>query len=171
MNALRPLLLVLAAAAMIAACSGTPAGTPGATAVEPTPVPTVAPLPGMTLSPAEGATVTLGIYSGRPDPTWGLTAVQVARLRELVAALPVANGEPPQGGLGYHGFSVSLGAGAGGPIVVAFHGTVVAQGAAAGTFWRDDTRLVERYLLETGRPSLAAVEIDTVEQALANLLP
>lgn len=45
------------------------------------------------------------IYSGRPDPTWGVSARVVKKLQKLWESLPPAGEEwkPPSGRLGYRG--------------------------------------------------------------------
>ena len=53
-------------------------------------------------------TVRLRIFSGRPNPTWELSAEQIAQLGGMVERLDRA-GAPlgyRLGGLGYHGFEV-----------------------------------------------------------------
>jgi hypothetical protein len=112
-------------------------------------------------------TVTLGIYSGRPDPTWTLTDVQVAALVGQLASLTVTNGVPPQGGLGYHGFSMLVHeAGKADRTVVAYRGAVTSPGDAPGTYRDDPQRTVEQALLQTGRSHLAATEVSVVEADL-----
>ena len=52
--------------------------------------------------------VELDIFSGRPNPVWGLTAAQVDEMGEIVRKLPLATEEPPSHpGLGYRGFVVT----------------------------------------------------------------
>jgi len=54
-------------------------------------------------------TVTLHIFSGRPDPTWELTDTQVSELTDRLARLSTTTLQKPPGmigGLGYRGFSV-----------------------------------------------------------------
>jgi hypothetical protein len=115
--------------------------------------------------------VTLGIYSGRPDPVWALTSAEADKLAALIAALPVVQGMPQEGGLGYHGFTVAITAADGSvTTVTAYAKTIAPAGAAADRFWRDDAGLVERFLLETGRPSLTAAEYAIANQALDDLL-
>jgi hypothetical protein len=147
---------------LVSACSpgsaSTPTPTPGstgATAVVPTAVASGG-------APAEEVRVALGIYSGRPDPEWVLTAAQVAVLDAEIAMLPDATGTPPAGGLGYHGFTVTRP----GSTFVAYGGTVAPPGDAARPFKQDQGRVVERLLLETGRGHLAPAEIAEVERAL-----
>ncbi len=112
-------------------------------------------------------TVTLGIYSGRPDPSWVLTEVQVAALVGQLASLPVTNGVPPQGGLGYHGFSILLHeAGQADRTVVAYRGVVTSPGDALGSYRSDPQRTVEQALLDAGRPHVAATEVSMVEADL-----
>ena len=52
--------------------------------------------------------VELDIFSGRPNPVWGLTGAQIDEMGEIVRTLPLATEEPPaQPGLGYRGFIVT----------------------------------------------------------------
>ena len=126
------------------------------------------PLAAIAASPLPTVTVTLRIYSGRPDPSWTLTDVQVAALVGQVAGLPVATGTAPQGGLGYHGFSILVQQpGQPDQTYVAFRGAVTTPGDAPGTYRADPQRTVETALLETGRSHLAAAEIAVVEANLA----
>jgi hypothetical protein len=125
------------------------------------------PLAPLAASPLPSVTVTLGIYSGRPDPSWTLTDVQVAALVGQLASLPVAIGSAPQGGLGYHGFSIVVQRpGEPDQTYVAFRGAVTSPGDASGTYRADPERAIESALLETGRPHLAAAEIAAVETDL-----
>jgi hypothetical protein len=108
---------------LVTACSPgttTPTPTPdstGATGVVPTPVASGG-------AATEEVRVVLGIYSGRPDPEWTLTAEQVAVLDAEIAALPDVNGTPPAGSLGYHGFTVTRP----GSSFVAYRGAVAPPG-------------------------------------------
>ena len=125
------------------------------------------PLAPLAASPLPSVTVTLGIYSGRPDPSWTLTDVQVAALVGQLAGLPDAVGSAPQGGLGYHGFSIVVQRpGQPDQAHVAFRGAVTSPGDAPGTYRADPQRAVESVLLETGRPHLTAAEIAVVEADL-----
>ncbi len=126
------------------------------------------PLSPLANSPLPSVTVTLGIYSGRPDPTWTLTDWQVAALVGQLASLTVTSGIAPQGGLGYHGFSILLHqAGEADQTVVAYRGDVSRSGDAAGTHQVDPQRTVESALLDTGRSHLTAAEVSMVEADLA----
>ena len=158
----------LALVAVVAACSQD--ASPG---VVPTPVPTaVAPSslaasssgPGepTPVGPADEVRVTLGIYSGRPDPTWTLAGAEAAALERAIQALPEAAGSPPEGGLGYHGFTVVRG----GSNLTAYLGTIWAGGSAPQGVRRDPERTVERLLLELGRTELTPEEIAVVERSL-----
>lgn len=135
---------------LVAACTGS--GTPAPPAD--TPLPSV--------------TVSLGIYSGRPDPSWTLTDVQVAALVGQLASLPLTYGTAPQGGLGYHGFTILVQqAGQPDQTFAAYRGTVTGSGDAPGTYRADPQRIIESALLETGRPHLSATVVSVVEAALA----
>ena len=116
------------------------------------PVPASSPKPARSLAPALIRTVALGIYSGRPDPSWVLTEAESAELDRLLGSLPSTVGEPPQGGLGYHGFMLGpADPGQGDRTLVAYRGTIADLGSGSRAYLVDVDRSVERYLLETGR--------------------
>ena len=111
--------------------------------------------------------VSLGLYSGRPDPSWTLTDAQSAELTRLLGSLPSAFGDPAEGGLGYHGFYIVPGeAGRADRTLVAYRGAVADLGSGSRPYRLDAKRTVERYLLETGRPYLSATEVEAVETDL-----
>ena len=107
--------------------------------------------------------MTLGIYSGRADPTWTLAGAEAAAVERAIQALPEAAGSPPEGGLGYHGFTVTRG----GSSLTAYLGTVWAGGSGPQVIRQDPGRTVERLLLELGRTELTPEEIAEVERSLA----
>jgi Protein of unknown function (DUF3298)/Deacetylase PdaC len=125
------------------------------------------PLATLAANPLPSVTVTLGLYSGRPDPSWTLTDVQVAALVGQLAGLPAAVGSAPQGGLGYHGFSIFVQQpGRPDQTFLVYRGAVTSAGDAPGTYRADPQRTVESALLETGRSHLTATEITAVETDL-----
>ena len=125
------------------------------------------PLASLAADPLPSVTVTLGLYSGRPDPSWTLSDVQVAALVGQLAAVPAAIGSAPQGGLGYHGFSIVVRRpGQPDQIFQAYRGAVTSPGDAPGTYGADPQRTLESALLETGRSHLTATEINVVEADL-----
>jgi hypothetical protein len=162
-------------AGSMAACAAAPSHLPGTSlpsALDPTPVPvaTLTVPESATPPPSQSARVSLLIYSGRIDPSWALTADETAKLADVVSALPVVRGEVPQGGLGYHGFAVQFDQQRDGSILIVTAYAKTIAPAGGGTFWRDDNGVVERFLLETGRPSLTAAEYAIAKQALDDLL-
>jgi hypothetical protein len=142
----------LVVAVLLAGCGGTTTASPGPSASNP---------------PGTGAAgpvqVTLGIYSGRADPTWTLTDAEAASLGAALAKLAGVVGLPPVGGLGYHGFTIERPDGT----VVAFNGAVAPPGDRARAYLADPARTIERLLLETARPHVAGNELVEVERALA----
>lgn len=118
---------------------------------------------------ASRTTVTLGIFSGRPDPSWVLSEAEAAGLVDLLAELPTAAGvAPPDGGLGYHGFGVAIATlGQADRTIVAFRGTVTDSLAPPAIYRLDPERRVERFLLDTGRAHLPPDVIDAMEADLA----
>lgn len=154
----RSVLPILVVAAL-AACAGPNVETGPPSSLAPTVV--------ASASTAPDIVVDLGIYSGRPDPSWTLTDAQAASLLGAIAALPVATGTPPEGGLGYHGFGVVLRQpGRADETVVAYRSTVAPPGVDPRPYRSDPGRTVERLLLDTGRAMLTSAEIAAVEADL-----
>ncbi len=108
------------------------------------------------------STVTLGLYSGRPDPVWTLSAAEVSCLSAAIAALPIETGRVPDRGLGYHGFTID----SGGSSQIVWAGTVTIMGSAGDDVRSDPSCSVERFLLATGKPHLTTQEYEIVRQAL-----
>ena len=132
-------------------CGNSPAVSPAATGTA-------------SAAPSTSITTSLGIYSGRPDPSWDLTDAQVAQVVNTIEALPVTAGTPPQGGLGYHGFTiVRRSPGQADETLVAYRGTVAPLGSGTRTYRVDQGRTVERLLLDLGRSTLNPTEVAAVE--------
>jgi hypothetical protein len=93
--------------------------------------------------------VTLLISAGEPDPTWTLTLEQEREFLEKLAASPVpaVSVGPPGRRTGYAGIMVRDG---GGERWVAYRGWV--RGGPNSRV--DDKRIVEQWLLETGRNTI-----------------
>ena len=106
--------------------------------------------------------VTLGLYSGVPDPAWTLTAAQANELAAALAGLTRIEGPAPTGGLGYHGFTISSPDGT----LVAYDGTVVSADSEPPYVLDDPDRTIERLLLDTARPHVTIEEIQIVTDAL-----
>jgi hypothetical protein len=154
-------LLTLLSVAVLAGCGGAPT-------VERSPSSGPLATTASSDAPAARGTVTLGIYSGRPDPSWVLTAAQLAQVDAAIAALPVTTGTPPEGGLGYHGFTLLLSRpGQAEETLVAYRGTVAPPGVGPRPYRIDTGRTVERLLLDSGRSVLAPPEVAAVEADLA----
>lgn len=104
--------------------------------------------------------VSLGLYSGLPDPSWELSDVQSTTLTAILESLPIAAGAAPSGGLGYHGFWIERQTPEGMPrLLVAFEGTVTDPASSHLSYLVDPERVVEHFLLESGRDQLSALEI------------
>lgn len=150
--------LVISCLLVVTACGS--AATPGPT---PTPNPSLNPTFGASAGPSSAVTVQLGIYSGRPDPAWTLSAAEAATLERLLANLPAIAGTPRVGGLGYHGFTILMPTG----WLVAYGGAVAPPGDGRRSMKIDPTRSIERFLLESARPHLAPSELSEATRGLA----
>ena len=85
------------------------------------------------------AVVTLGIYSGRIDPSWTLTLVEASTLDTMLGAPVEVTYTPPVGGLGYHGFTITRPSGP----LVAYRGAIARQGEGPRIVSLDPTGSIE----------------------------
>ena len=96
-----------------------------------------------------------------------MTEAESAELDRLLGSLPSNVGDPPAGGLGYHGFFLApADAGQAGQTLVAYRGTIADLGSGSRTYLVDVDRVVERFLLDTGRSHLTTLEVNVVETDL-----
>lgn len=113
----------------------------------------------------ETPTVVLDIFSGRPSPSWNLTAAQAEELARLLESLPAdesKGGTDDAPGLGYRGFTIQ-----GRDVwIAAFRGRISVQRDGAERRLSDPDRSVERWLLGTGEPSLEPNVRDLVAQQI-----
>ena len=108
--------------------------------------------------------VVLDIFSGRPNPSWALSAAETQLLADMIAALPATEPVSLPEPLGYRGFDVRwTGPELGSPLrVAAFRGVVVETVGDVIRYRADDGRRVERWLLETARPHIEGPVYDAV---------
>lgn len=95
---------------------------------------------------------TLDIFSGRPNPTWTLTATETSELRQQVAALSARLATVPRvPDLGYRGVRVVM------PSVqiTAGHGGISVEEGSATTSYADPGRRLESWLLHTAQGKVA----------------
>ena len=113
------------------------------------------------------ATVTLDVFSGRPNPSWTLAPEQVRELQDRIKALsmPLA-GEPDVPDLGYRGVTVTISGSETSAISVARGGITLTQGSSAARF-QDAGRALERWLVHTGEAQLSPDLLRLVESDLS----
>jgi hypothetical protein len=156
MRLFRPVAAISCVLVMAACGSSVPPTLAGSPSLSPSAGPSVSP------SPAGPVRVILGIYSGRPDPEWTLSPEQAATVNQLLAAMPGSTGTPPEGGLGYHGFTILFP----GTTLIAYRGVVAPPGTGPRAVRLDPTRSLERYLLETARAHVRSAEYAEAKRAL-----
>ena len=110
----------------------------------------------------EKTVVELDVFSGRPNPTWTLPDAEATAFRERVDGLAGTASGQVANNLGYRGFVVRTGD----EVVTVQRGLV--QKARGGTtaYAADPNRDLERWLLESGKPSLEPDLVTTVEHEL-----
>lgn len=93
--------------------------------------------------------VELDVFSGRPNPTWSLSAEQIRELLEAFRDLPPADQPSPENGLGYRGFLLSNPDRAGGlaPHIRIYAGIVTMTDGQAQSY-RDVHDIEHRLLLQ-----------------------
>jgi hypothetical protein len=163
--------VLIAIMALLAAAAPAAGADPTSTAAPSAPPPSAATSATPTADelPADGfdvfadsptTTVSLGLYSGLPNPSWELSEEEASALTALLETLPRVDGSPPSGGLGYSGFWIERLTPEGMPrLLVAFQGTVSDPLSSHLSYLDDPERSVERFLLDSGRDRLSAVEI------------
>jgi hypothetical protein len=106
--------------------------------------------------------VTLLMSSGDPDPTWSLTPDEEQTFLDLLAAAPMPSTSvgPPSRRAGYGGMMVRDGAG---ERWVVFRGWI-RGGSVSRT---DDKRVVEQWLLNTGRATVAPKLLSSLTQQIS----
>ncbi|MGM1065066.1 hypothetical protein, partial [Saccharothrix sp. Mg75] len=110
--------------------------------------------------------VELDIFSGKPNPTWSLPPADADAFTAKVAALPTAPPTALANPLGYRGFLVHVRGRGGESEVVVQNGSVRSTAAGTTTHLGDPGRALERWLLDTGRPSLPPELVEAVERSL-----
>jgi hypothetical protein len=115
---------------------------------------------------SEEVRVELDIFSGRPNPEWRLTPADAVSLDQKLAALPVAAPGQLANPLGYRGFIVRLRTADDETTVTVQNGTVRTTRTGDTVHHQDPDRALERWLLTTGRPTLAQDLFTLVEREL-----
>lgn len=129
--------------------------TPTATAVSSNNQPT--PSPAETASsPTELATVEADVFSGRPNPTWPLSAADTQSFLQQVAALPSLPAQVLEDPLGYRGLRVHIMDMAGQITSYrVWHEVVEVRTIDDVRYYSDVDHTLEKWLLQTGQASLA----------------
>jgi len=114
----------------------------------------------------QAVTLTVLIYSGRPNPTATLDDATVGRLGELLAAAPTVEatdrGTVFPSRLGYNGVAVDNPAGRGGlpRRLAAYGGTIEVGEGRARRFQRDEGGAIESLLIEAAARAQALDETE-----------
>lgn len=97
------------------------------------------------------ATVTLDVFSGRPNPTWSLSDAATAELLDRLRGLAPAAGAPAAfDGLGYRAIHAELRQGGQAIAVIAARGGVICERGGKTTHYADSGRQFELWLVNTG---------------------
>ena len=110
--------------------------------------------------------VELDIFSGVPNPTWSLTDAEADSFMKQLVALPRTAPRELSGKLGYRGFIVQCTQGTDAWLVRLQNGIVHISQGATNTYADDERRLLERWLLNTGKPHLEAELFQIAESEL-----
>jgi hypothetical protein len=96
--------------------------------------------------------VELDMFSGRPNPSWQLSADEATQLARRLTGLPAAAEPAEQPVLGYRGLVISTtDAGDRGPDWTRVHGGIVSIGESRNARRYRDANGVEQWLLESAR--------------------
>ncbi len=95
---------------------------------------------------AKTASIAIDVFSGRPNPTFQLSAREAARLEERLRDLVRSRRQPPDATLGYRGFVVALGE----TRLLVGNGVVVYERGDERDVY-EDHRHAEAYLIQIAR--------------------
>ena len=110
------------------------------------------------------AKVTLNIFSGRPNPTWALSSKDANQLLSKINELPKSNSTSSLDGLGYNGFQVELTHSASPKSkIISDKGLVIYSNNGTNYYFSDSQRLVEKFLLKSGKSTLDSQLYQTVK--------
>ena len=106
--------------------------------------------------------VTLEIFSGRPNPSWTLSAEEGQELARRLQGLPPSGRSPPEGDLGYRGFRILYDSkSAQLPSEVVVTGGIVTVRDDRGTRHYSDANGIESWLIEQARQRGYGALVDT----------
>ena len=121
--------------------------------------------------------IELDIFSGNPNPVWILSGADEVLFLKKLAMLPRASARELHDNLGYRGFIVKVINETGESLLRIQNGTVQLSQNDANVYYNDQNRHLERWLLNSGKPTLRSdlfkiVESDIPENStnLSNLL-
>lgn len=118
-------------------------------------------------APPEPAEVELDIFSGRPNPTWKLSAEETSQFLGLLRELPSTEPGWFDAGLGYRGFAVSFQDPQGRATRVQIYKGIVKRSVEESTeYFADKDRKLERWVLKTGRSELSPDLYEVVAKEL-----
>lgn len=113
---------------------------------------------------AAGRTVVeLDVFSGRANPSWTLSGDDAGQVLDLLRNAPTVGRRSIENNLGYRGFVVEA------PevgIIRVQNGIVEVTGENEITYRSDPDRVIERWLLESGRGQLEESVYDIVDELL-----
>ena len=111
--------------------------------------------------------VELDIFSGNPNPTWILSPQEGVVFVQRLAALPQAPAKNLSTHLGYRGFIVQVAKGTEQSLVQIQNGTVQILVGDTKVYYSDRNRDLERWLLNSGKPSLKSDIFQIVKNEFA----
>jgi hypothetical protein len=108
--------------------------------------------------------VELDAFSGRPNPSWPLSAADTETFRHRVATLSPAAAQTYPGRLGYRGLIVSLPEASGFAVIwTVWDGVAQMTNGATTAYYADPDHALQSWLLQSGQPYLPADLIATVQ--------
>ena len=110
------------------------------------------------------AQVELDAFSGRPNPSWPLSAADTETFRQKVAALSPAPAQTYPQRLGYRGLIVRLPEASGFAVIwTVWDGVAQMTNGATTAYFADSDHALQSWLLQTGQPYLPADLFATVQ--------
>ena len=108
--------------------------------------------------------VELDIFSGNPNPVWILSGTDGDLYLKKLAMLPQASAKELHDDLGYRGFIVKVTNETEESLVRVQNGTIQLSQNDTNVYYRDQNRHLERWLLNSGKPTLRSDLFKIVER-------
>jgi hypothetical protein len=113
------------------------------------------------------AQIELDVFSGMPNPTWQLSGTETIDLRNKLLDLPAIPEQTFEEPLGYRGIKVRFTDATGEVTLRVWRGVAQKRTVAGLTFYADQNRVLEDWLLQSGKPYISSDLFSTIQTEIS----